>query len=195
MNSYSVKTFSLPPIDGISQKTMETHLGLYAGYIKNLTVHYETLRTLCENGGTPTAISAVNRRIGFELAGVLNHELFFTALEGGPTPLTDGSALHALVVKQFNSVDGFLKAIAHTAQTTRGIGWVLVSYDKGRGMLHLLWVSDHELGSVPLPSVLAVDLWEHAYLMDYAPAEKGSYVDVYLRAINWSTIENLFETL
>ena len=193
MKQYEVKTFSIPKVDGISEKAMEIHLGLYAGYVKNLNAHYATLRSLCEKGpGDPTVLSAVTRRIGFELAGVLNHECFFSALENGPSACTEGSPLHAQVIKQFGSFDGFVNGVKKTAEVMRGIGWVLVVHDKEKETLHIVWVSDHELGNVNLPVVLAVDMWEHAYLLDYVPAEKGSYVDAYLQAVNWKTVEDTF---
>ena len=74
----------------------------------------------------------------------------------------------------------------------RGIGWILLTCDKGA--FHMLWVSDHELGNVSMPAVLAVDMWEHAYMTDYAPADKLNYVDAYLAAVNWKKVEEAFNS-
>ena len=95
MKHYEPKHYTIPEIDGISQKTMEIHLGLYKGYVTNLNTHYNTIADLCKDGNADmTAVSALTRRISFELAGVKNHELYFSALEHGATPHTENSALH-----------------------------------------------------------------------------------------------------
>ncbi len=193
MQQYAVKTYDIPPVEGISEKAMEIHLGLYAGYVKHLNAHYDALRTACEQGGDPLVLSALTRRIGFELAGIINHERFFETLEGGSAPCGENSALHVHLTAQFGSVDNCIAGIRKTAETMRGIGWILLVYDKEARMSHILWVSDHELGNVNLPALLAVDMWEHAYLPDYEPKNKLQYVDAYLKAVNWKKIEEVFD--
>ena len=199
MEGYKARTFNIPKVEGISEKTMEVHLGLYAGYVKNLNLHYEALKILEEqeskNMYVAPTITALTRRISFELAGVMNHELFFEVLEGGPAELSKSGNLYDAIKKQYGSFDAFTDHILKMSVEMRGIGWVLVTYDKEREVLHALWVCDHELGNVNLPALLAIDMWEHAYLMDYLPAEKGKYAEVYLNAINWKTVEKTFRKL
>ena len=196
MKEYQPMDFSLPAIQGISEKTIDMHLGLYRGYVTNLNVQYQKIRELCEQEGDTTAtVSALTRRIPFELAGIINHERYFGALVGGATPLSEGSAFSAVICDQFNSLDGFKQAIQHTTTVMRGVGWVIVAYDSERGALHLYWVVDHELGNVNLPTVVAIDMWEHSYMLDYMPSDKGKYVAAYLDAINWSYVEKQFDLI
>ena len=184
---YKVKQFSLPSVPGISPETMAIHLQLYEGYVKNLNGLSTTLTTLKENKKENTrTITEVARRIGFELAGVINHELYFSALSGGPRPCP--SHMQSIIEKQFQSFEAFVEDIANMARETRGIGWVLVLHDTERNVLHPVWVADHEIGGVCLPCILAVDMWEHAYLRDYTPKEKGDYVRAYMNAINWEVV-------
>ena len=193
---YEPKNYTIPAIDGISQKTIETHLGLYRGYVTNLNAHYEKIAEVCKDGSDTAIISsALTRRISFELAGVKNHELYFDTLVGGSAPLTEGSALHARIIKQFGTFEMFADCLKKTALSMRGIGWAFALYDKEKDMIHFVWVSDHELGNVNLPAIAAVDMWEHAYMIDHAPAEKETYVTAYLNAINWQVIEKRFDTL
>ena len=78
MTEYSAKEFSIPVIEGISPKTIEVHLGLYNGYVTNLNTHYKKIKELKEQDPENTlVISALTRRITFELAGVRNHEHYF----------------------------------------------------------------------------------------------------------------------
>ena len=185
------KVFTLPTIAGISEKTLNLHLGLYKGYVKNLNDHYREIA----NETNPIALTALTRRLGFELAGVQQHERYFEALVGGPAPLKEQTKLHEKITEQFSSFEVCIGQLQTLAMEMRGPGWVTVVYDKEQGQLHLLWIADHELGAVTLPALLAVDMWEHAYLVDYPPSEKKDYVHAYLSALNWETLAQLFETL
>ena len=196
MKEYEPIEFTIPTIEGISENTIETHLGLYRGYVTNLNMQYTEIRKACEQASDATAtVSALTRRIPFELAGVVNHERYFGALVGGAKPLSEGSAFGDLVRDQFGSFDEFKRAIQHTAAVMRGIGWVVVVYDTLRSALHIYWVVDHELGNVNLPTVIALDMWEHSYMLDYLPSEKGKYVAAYLNAVNWRYVEDQFNLI
>ena len=196
MKEYTPKEFSIPELEGISKKTIEVHLGLYAGYVTNINTQYQKIKETCERDKEDTAIiSALTRRIPFELAGIRNHEHYFGALEGGTTEPSGSGAFSSSIQSQFGSFDSFKQAVQHTAAVMRGIGWVMVAYDSTRSMLHIYWIVDHELGNVNLPTVLAIDMWEHAYMIDYLPADKGNYVSAYLNAVNWQYIEKQFEAL
>ena len=196
MKEYQPIAFTVPAIEGISEKSIETHLGLYEGYVSNLNAHYQKIKEVCGQGGDASAlVSALTRRIPFELAGVINHECYFGALEGGAAELDAASFFGGLVKKQFGSLDGLKQAVQQTAAVMRGIGWVMVAYDKTRKALHIYWVTDHEIGNVNLPIVLAVDMWEHSYMLDYPPSEKGKYVEAYLQALNWRYVEQRFEEI
>lgn len=196
MKQYQKKNFNIPNIKGISEKALEIHLGLYEGYVKNLNTHYSALKNSCGANESATLIApALTRRISFELAGVLNHEKYFEAIEGGAVQLTSGTSLETSIDENFGNIDTFKICIQKTAMLMRGIGWVLVVYDKNEKAFHIIWVSDHELGNVNLPIVIALDMWEHAYMVDYAPSEKKEYVDAYLNAINWNVIEKNFDSI
>ena len=196
MKEYQPMEFTLPSVEGISEKTIETHLGLYRGYVTNLNTQYQKIREVCAQEGDTTAIvSALTRRIPFELAGVVNHERYFGALVGGAIPLNEESAFGVLIREQFGSLDGFKQAIQHTASVMRGVGWVIAVYDSTRSALHIYWVVDHELGNVNLPTVFALDMWEHSYMLDYLPSDKGKYVTAYLNAVNWHSVEQQFDLI
>ena len=194
MKEYTTKEYTIPTIEGISKKTIETHLGLYNGYVTNLNTHYEKIRELQEQDPENTLVmSALTRRITFELAGIRNHEYYFSALEEGPSGPSDTSALAALIKEQHGSFESFIKHIQGVAGMMRGVGWVMVAYDRTRDTLHTYWIVDHELGNVNLPTILAIDMWEHSYMIDYLPADKGNYVTAYLNAINWKKVEENFD--
>ena len=190
MNEYKIKEFNLPDIDGISKNSLEIHLGLYAGYVKNFNEH---ISKLPENAKDNTILSALTRRLSFELAGIKNHELFFEALTGGAKEINTSSNLNKCIKENYGDVSMLKDCIKKTAMVMRGIGWVAVVYDKEKNALHTYFITDHENSAVSLPAILMLDMWEHAYMVDYKPAEKEKYVDAYLNAINWSVIEKNFD--
>ncbi|MEK7601928.1 MAG: Fe-Mn family superoxide dismutase [Patescibacteria group bacterium] len=191
---YATRTFTFPELKGLSPKQIEVHLALYAGYVKHVNLIMEKIASYKEMDaeGNAYAINELRRRLGFEFDGMRMHEYYFEQLEGGNTPPTATHAFQTAVNEKYGSWDGFL---AHSKEVagTRGIGWVVVYSDPSASTLHTAFVNDHELGQLSgLPILLAVDLWEHAYMVDYVPAEKMTYVDAFLSNVNWSVVENRY---
>jgi Fe-Mn family superoxide dismutase len=190
--NYTAKQFSLPTLEGISEEQVQVHLALYEGYVKHANVIHEELKKLKEMNVNQYVINEVRRRFSFEWNGMRMHEYYFEQFEGGSTPLNGGNLVQAAEEK-YGSWDAFLLHIKEVAGS-RGIGWVFVSYDKTGGQLQTVWVTDHELGQLGGgPIILALDVWEHAFLIDYKPAEKSTYVDAFFKNINWSVCESRFE--
>lgn len=187
MHTYDPQTFTLPALDGLSEKQITAHLGLYEGYVKHVNVLREQIKALTEADAEKYAyaIMEVRRRLGFEFNGMRMHEYYFTQFEGGSHPLTESSALTTALTEKYGSVDAF---IAHFTSVgmSRGIGWSVLYQDPIGDTVHTAWVSDHELGQLGgLPVILAMDMWEHAFMVDYLPAEKKQYIEAFLKNLNW----------
>lgn len=190
--TYTARTFELPELRGLSKKQIEVHLALYQGYVKHVNLIMSTIASYgkTEDEGGKYAIAELRRRLGFEFDGMRMHEYYFEQFEGGPIPASPDHALHALVAQKYETWDGFIAHIKEVAGT-RGIGWVVVYSDPKAQTLHTVFVNDHELGQLAgLPILLAVDLWEHAYMVDYVPADKKTYVEAFLENVNWGVVEN-----
>lgn len=187
--NYPTKAFNLPALAGLSPKQIEVHLGLYAGYVKHVNLVGEKLAELgVDAEKNAYAIMEVRRRLGFEWAGMRNHELYFAQLETGAQTLS-GSELQAKIVAQFGSYEEWLAGFKKLAMT-RGIGWAMLYYDAGSDTLVQEWVDEHHIGVLTgLPVLLALDMWEHAYMVDLTPAEKATYVDAFFANLNWSVPE------
>ncbi|HEX8591494.1 MAG TPA: Fe-Mn family superoxide dismutase [Candidatus Paceibacterota bacterium] len=191
--TYTARTFRLPELKGISQKQVEVHLGLYEGYVKHVNLIMEKVASLREDNPIDNAylMNELRRRLGFEFDGMRMHEYYFEQLEESATPPSD-SALSDAASKKYGSWDLFIAHIKEVAGT-RGIGWVVVYFDPKGRTLHTTFVNDHELGQLAgLPIVLALDLWEHAYMVDYVPAQKNEYVEAFLNNLNWDVVERRF---
>jgi len=189
--NYTVRTFDLPELSGLSRKQIDVHLALYEGYVKHVNLIFETIQRLREEDAKKNAftINELRRRMGFEFDGMRMHEYYFEQFEGGPKVADADGTLRKIAGERYGSWDNFIAHIKEVAGT-RGIGWVVVYYDQSVGVLHTSFVNDHELGQLSgLPIILALDLWEHAYMVDYVPAEKKSYVDAFLENVNWTVAD------
>ncbi|MHB8661022.1 MAG: superoxide dismutase [Minisyncoccota bacterium] len=192
--TYQTKTFDIPALKGISEKQVKVHLGLYEGYVKHVNLIMATIAAYQQTSdeGGKYAITELRRRLAFEFNGMRMHEYYFEQFEGekGGDP---ASALAVAAKEKYGSGENFIAHIREVAGS-RGIGWVVVYSDPKAKTLHTVFVNDHELGQLAgLPILLALDLWEHAYMVDYVPAEKKNYIDAFFANINWSVIEKRFE--
>lgn len=192
--TYPTKTFDLPALKGLSEKQIKTHLGLYEGYVKHVNLIMEKIRVLKEANAEDNAylIAELRRRFAFEFNGMRMHEYYFAQFEGGAQEMRAGGALALAVQEKY----GKQELVAHVKEVagSRGIGWVVVYHDPLGKTLHTTFVSDHELGQLAgLPVLLALDLWEHAFMVDYIPAEKKDYIEAFFTNVNWNVIEMRFE--
>jgi superoxide dismutase, Fe-Mn family len=193
MHIYEIKTFNLPEMEGISAKSVEEHLGLYAGYVKNFnsisSLIGEYLKDAEKNAH---AISELIRRRSFEFGGMRLHENYFAQFEGTSTPLNVNGALATALAKDFGSVE---TAIMHVKQVgmMRGPGWSILYYDTEGQTFHIGFTGEQHQGHfVTLPIILALDVWEHAFILDYGAQGKGKYIDAFFKNLNWEVMEKRF---
>lgn len=196
MTPFTSKTFTLPAIEGISEKAIATHIKLYEGYVKHANVILETIEEYSKDSEKNAyALGELQRRFSFEFDGMRNHEYYFMLLEEGPKPLPEDAPLAKALASTWGSIDAFLarfKAIA----MTRGIGWAMLLYDKHTDRLLTQWVDEQHLGHLTgLIPIVPLDMWEHSYILDYAPADKAKYIEAYLAAMNWETANEWFENV
>ncbi len=180
---YEAKTFNIPSLDGISSQTIEEHLGLYNGYVKNLNHILDSLKQVVD----PYAKREMQRRMGFEFGGMRNHEYYFAQFEEGSKSLPPGK-LKELIEEQYDNVDSFVDSFKEIA-STRGVGWVIAYIDKSVNKLVMTWVDEQHLGQlVDVDMVLALDMWEHSYMLDYPPSKKKDYIEAFFRNLNWEVV-------
>jgi superoxide dismutase, Fe-Mn family len=194
MHTYTPRTFNLPTLAGLSEKQVSVHLALYEGYVKHVNVLREQIAdlTALDKDKYAFAIMETRRRLGFEFNGMRMHEYFFEQLEGGVSPLNPESPLAHAMTEKYGSIDAF---IAHFTAVgmSRGIGWSVLYADKTSDTIHTAWVADHEVGQLGgLPIILALDMWEHAFMVDYVPAEKKTYIEAFLKNVNFAVAEKRF---
>ncbi|HAQ02290.1 MAG: Superoxide dismutase (Fe) [Candidatus Nomurabacteria bacterium GW2011_GWD2_36_14] len=193
METFTAKTFSIPKLSGISEKTIEEHLKLYKGYVNNANLIFNKIYELKGDPvGNAFVLGELERRFGFEFDGMRNHEYYFSSLSGGKKEINKDGDLYRKIEKEWGSFDNFLMHFKFVA-TTRGIGWTILYYDKMTDKLIISWVDEHHLGQLTgLSPVVALDMWEHAYYLDYIPAEKKNYIEAFFANLNWEIVEEYF---
>jgi superoxide dismutase, Fe-Mn family len=192
--TFQLKTFNTPELAGISSKNIEEHLKLYKGYVTNANLILNKINEYGQDReGNSYAISEILRRFAFEFDGMRNHEIYFSQLEGGPKALADDSEFKKALINQVMEFDTFIMNFKALAMT-RGVGWAMLYYDKQSGKFLATWVEEQHLGHLTgLSPVLALDMWEHAYVYDYPTSEKKKYLDAFFANLNWSVVEENFK--
>lgn len=191
MAEYTAKTFNLSELDGISKKSVDEHLGLYQGYVKNFNaISAKLIEYASDTEKNAHALSELIRRRSFEFGGMRLHELYFSQFEGGAKALNEDSPLGQQLKKEYTGYFlEYFKAIA----LMRGPGWALLYWDpEAKQFLAGFSGEQHQGHFVTLPIVLALDVWEHAFILDYGAQGKGKYIEAFFKNLNWDVIERRF---
>jgi superoxide dismutase, Fe-Mn family len=192
---YQEKTFNIPELAGISSESVTQHLGLYSGYVKNFNAISKPMPEHAGDESKALALAELIRRRSFEFGGMRLHEHYFAQFEGSTTPLTSDGALAQALEKDYKKAEHvvpYLKAIANL----RGPGWAILYWDPEAKQFLAGFTGEQHMGHfVTLPIILALDVWEHAYILDYGAAGKGKYVDAFFNNLNWSVCEERYAKL
>jgi Fe-Mn family superoxide dismutase len=188
--SYAPKKWDLAGLQGISDKTLETHFGLYEGYVKNTNLLNEQLAEQLKAGtaaGANPHFAELTRRLGFEYNGMRLHEYYFdnmTKSGGGSAP----GALNDALAQSFGDFETWKKDFTATG-AMRGVGWAIAYQDPWTGRISNHWVTLHEDGNIAgFNPILVMDAWEHAFLLDYKPSERPKYIEAFFANIDWNKV-------
>jgi superoxide dismutase, Fe-Mn family len=197
--SYRAKEFNLSGLKGISDKTLEMHFKLYEGYVKETNNLQERIAEFLRDGKVDQdempLYSELKRRLGFEFNGMVLHEYYFGNLTkgGGGDPATS-SSFYKATESSFGSYD-IWKADFVGVGKMRGVGWAMCYEQPETGRLSNHWISLHQIGEIAgFNPVLLMDVWEHAFLLDYKPAERPKYIEAFFSNIDWEVVEGRLET-
>ena len=197
---YRPKQFDLSGLNGISDETLEMHFKLYEGYVSNTNLLNERIATFYEDGKIDQeempAYSELTRRLGFEYNGMVLHEYYFGNMKrGGSVNPEKNSAFFKAAEESFGSYD-IWKADFVGIGKMRGVGWAICYQNPANGRLSNHWVTLHEVGNVAgFDPLLVMDVWEHAYLLDYKPADRPRYIEAFFSNIDWETVEQRLDSI
>lgn len=192
--AYAPQPLPLPfdpkTITGLSEKLLTSHHdNNYAGAVKRIGPITSQLAALDPATAPGFLINGLKREELIAWNSMILHELYFAGLG---TPTRPGRPLAAAIERDFGS-DARWRAefVAMGKALGGGSGWVLLTYSHRDRRLVNQWAADHTMtlaGSTPL---LALDMYEHAYAIDYG-AKAAAYVDAFMATINWTSADARF---
>jgi Fe-Mn family superoxide dismutase len=188
---YPERQFELANLNGISAEQIDQHLKLYAGYVKNTNLLNEQLGELIRAGDTTSPrFGELTRRLGFEYNGMRLHEYYFDNMKGGASEMDSSSRLAAAIAASFGDFETW-KADFFGIGKMRGVGWAILAQDPFTAKLSNHWITLHEEGNVAgFQPLLVMDIWEHAFTVDYKPTERAKYIDAFYTNIDWAKVDS-----
>jgi len=190
---YAIKKLPFDPakVKGLSEKLLVSHYeNNYSGAVKRLNAITAQLAALDVAAAPVFTINGLKREELIAMNSMIIHELYFDSLagEGDPT-----GVLAEAIARDFGSVARWKAEFAATGKALGGgSGWVLLSYSPHDKRLINSWAADHTMTPAGGRPILALDMYEHAYQMDYG-AKAAAYVDAFMQGIRWSNAATLYE--
>ncbi len=190
---YTLKQIHCRPwtLNGLSLKLIESHYeNNYGGALRRLNAITDQLASIDFATAPGYVINGLKRDELVALNSTLLHELYFASLggEGQPTP-----GMSEALARDFGSYQHWkteFRALA--GALSGGSGWVLLTYVPRDARLVNQYASDHSQAAAGAIPILAIDMYEHAYHIDFG-ANAMAYVDTFLRNVDWAGVEGRFE--
>jgi superoxide dismutase, Fe-Mn family len=191
--NYEPKPLSLDPksINGISEKVLLSHYeNNYLGAVKRLGAIDAQLAELDFAKAPNFVINGLKREQLIALNSMILHEAYFDSLGGGGAPR---GALADAITEDFGSLDQWRAEFSAMGKAEGGgSGWVILAYSPRDKRLINQWAADHTTTIAGGRPILVLDMYEHAYHMDYG-AKAGAYVDAFMEAIRWDSAVKLYD--
>ncbi len=192
--SFTPKPLPFDPktIPDLSEKLLVSHHdNNYAGAVKRLGDIEGQLRNTDFATAPGFLINGLKREELMALNSVILHEAYFASLgKGGSRP---GAALGKQIEADFGSHDRWRTEFAGIGKALGGgSGWVLLTWSPRMGRLLNQWSSDHTLTAADGSVLVALDMYEHAYHMDFG-AKAGDYVNAFMGALDWANADKAFQ--
>jgi len=181
---------ALEPI--ISSETMMLHhTKHHNAYVTNLNTALQQLDAAVSHNNISTIISLQNA-IKFNGGGHLNHILFWDNLtQPDSSSLTSDGPLIKAIESKFCSFDNMKQKLIQQTVAIQGSGWGWLGYNSKSKQLDIATTANQDplqatTGLIPL---LGIDVWEHAYYVDYRNVRPDYVNNVINRIVNWTVVE------
>ena len=190
--TYTPKKLPFDPtrIKGMSEKLLVSHYeNNYTGAVKRLNAISEQLTGLDYDKAPVFVVNGLKREELIAMNSMILHEAFFDGLGGEGQP---SGALAEAINRDFGSFARWRSEFTAVGRALGGgSGWVLLSYSPRDKRLVNQWASDHTTNIAAGRPILVMDMYEHAYHMDYGAAA-AKYVDAFMQVIRWDNAAKLY---
>jgi superoxide dismutase, Fe-Mn family len=190
--TFDVKPLPFDPkkIKGMSEKLLVSHYdNNYTGAVKRLNAIVEQLANLDYAKAPVFLVNGLKREELIATNSMILHEVYFAGLGEESQP---GPALSEAIARDFGTLDRWrAEFVAMGKAEGGGSGWVVLNWDARSKRLVNAWAADHTTTLAGGRPILVLDMYEHAYHMDYG-AKAGDYVEAFMHAIRWTNADMLF---
>jgi Fe-Mn family superoxide dismutase len=191
--TYQAKPLSLDPksIKGISEKVLVSHYeNNYVGAVKRLNAIGAQLADLDFAKAPSFVVNGLKREELIAANSMILHEIYFDSMGGAGRP---SGALADAIARDFGSLERWRTEFSAMGKAEGGgSGWVILAYSPRDKRLVNQWAADHTTTLAGGRPVMVLDMYEHAYHMDYGAAA-AKYVDVFMEAIAWENAVKLYD--
>lgn len=180
--------FNPANLTGLSERLITSHWeNNYQGAVRGLnTIETRLAAAMTDPDLPPVAYAGLKREELQRTGSMVLHEYYFGALGGNSQP---GGDIAAALGAGFGSFGAWEAEFRRTAMSLAGgSGWCILSYNRHTGSLHNYWASDHLHGPIDGAPLIALDMYEHAYHMDYGAAA-ARYVDAFMTNLDWEVVD------
>ncbi len=195
--TYIVKPLPFKPnrLNGLSVHLLESHYeNNYGGAVRRLNAIDTRLENLDWTTASVFEINGLKREALIASGSMILHEIYFDALGGAGGDPQD-ARLKAAMAHSFGSLAHWrAEFIAMGKALAGGSGWVLLSWSERLGRLVNQWAADHAHGLPGGTPLLALDMYEHAYHLDFG-ANAGAYVDAFMQNIDWERVAERYDRI
>ena len=179
--------FEVKSLKGLSEKLLQSHWeNNYGGAVKALNIVRSRLsQTLADANTPPYVYNGLKREQLIRTGSVVLHELYFANLGGsGQAP----AELRTRIAQSFGSCDAWESEFRKIgAGLGGGSGWVLLALNRRLNLLENYWMADHSTAPAESTPLLVMDMYEHAYQMDYGAAA-AKYIDAFFANRQWDAV-------
>jgi Fe-Mn family superoxide dismutase len=173
----------------MSAPTLRFHHALYARYVRgvNSTVDVGELGEAIE-----LATARCDQRLREQAQQALNHAEFFAAMVAPGEQAQPGPRLAQALQRGLGTKRRGVDAWARAAESVFGSGWVWLVAERS-GAVRIVTTKDSDRPAPELAPLLVMDVWEHAYYLDY-PIERGAFAESWLRHLaHWARASALYD--
>ena len=182
--------FNPAKLKGLSEKLIRSHHeNNYAGAVKNLSKVTQDLAGVTKETPGYLVAGLKERELTFNNSKVL-HELYFGNLGGDGKP---GGSIESALAASFGSFSRWEEQFrAVGASLGGGSGWAILDFSLHSGQLGTFWSGNHTQTAAFTQPLLVMDMYEHAYQMDYGAAA-AKYIDAFFQNLHWDEVNRRFE--
>jgi len=193
--TYAIKPLACDPtrIKGMSEQLIVSHYeNNYGGAVRRLNAIAAQLADLDFASAPVFVINGLKREELVAANSIILHEIFFASLGSESEP--EGELRDALA-RDFGSIDRWRAEFSAMGKAQGGSsGWVLLTWSRRDSKLVTQWAMDHTTTLAGGQPILALDMYEHSYHMDYG-ARAAAYVDAFMATINWPNVAQAYGQL